>query len=45
MDSVHLVAELEEIKDLLAVAVNDHPEDYNLEHTHRKVTRILEEFE
>jgi len=45
MDLALLATELLEIRDLVELAQSDHPEDYNLDEVHRKLTGILEEVE
>jgi hypothetical protein len=45
MDLDLLVAELLEVRDLVEVSQSDHPEDYNLDEVHKKLTGILEEVE
>ena len=39
------VDKLIEVKDLLELAMFDHPEDYNIGHCHKLVTEVLEDAE
>lgn len=45
MDMEAVANELNDILPLIELAQSDHPEDYNLDIIHERVTKILEEIE